>query len=36
MFARVDQGEAVFPLKEGNVDPTGLLRLSGAALVSVL
>ena len=35
-FGRLDQGEAAFPLQKGNVDATGLLRLSGASLVSVV
>jgi hypothetical protein len=35
-FGRLDQGVAAFPLQEGNVDATGLLRLSGASLVSVV
>jgi len=35
-FGRVDQGEAAFPLRKANVEVTGLLRLSGASLVSVV
>ena len=35
-FGRVDQGEAAFPLRKANVEATGLLRLSGASLVSVV
>jgi hypothetical protein len=33
---RGDQGEAEFPLRKANVDATGLFRLSGASLVSVV
>ena len=33
---RGDQGEAAFPLRKANVDATGLFRLSGATLVSVV
>ena len=33
---RVDQGEAAFPLRKATVKATGLLRLSGASLVSVV
>jgi hypothetical protein len=33
---RGDQGEAEFPLRMANVDATGLFRLSGASLVSVV
>jgi hypothetical protein len=33
---RGDQGEAAFPLSKANVDATGLFRLSGASLVSVV
>ena len=32
----VDQGEAAFPLRKANVEATGLLRLSGASLISVV
>jgi hypothetical protein len=35
-FGRVDQGEAVFPLRKANIDATGLLRLSGTPLISVV
>ena len=35
-FGRVDQGEASFPLSKANIDATGLLRLSGASLISVV
>lgn len=35
-FGRVDQGEAAFPLRKANVEATGLLRLSGASLISVV
>jgi hypothetical protein len=35
-FGRVDQGEAAFPLRKANVEATGLLRLSGAPLISVV
>ena len=35
-FVRVDQGEAAFPLGKANVEATGLLRLSGASLISVV
>jgi hypothetical protein len=35
-FGRADQGEAAFPLRRANVDLKGLLRLSGASLVSVV
>jgi hypothetical protein len=35
-FVRLDQGEAAFPLGKANVEATGLLRLSGASLISVV
>ena len=35
-FVRLDQGEAAFPLRKANVEATGLLRLSGASLISVV
>jgi hypothetical protein len=35
-FGRVDQTEAAFPLRKATVEATGLLRLSGASLVSVV
>jgi hypothetical protein len=35
-FGRVDQGEAEFPLRRANIGATGLLRLSGASLISVV
>ena len=35
-FVRLDQGEATFPLGKANVEATGLLRLSGASLISVV
>ena len=35
-FGRVDQGEAAFPLRKATVEATGLLRLCGASLISVV
>ena len=35
-FVRLDPGEAAFPLRKANVEATGLLRLSGASLISVV
>jgi hypothetical protein len=35
-FVRLDQGEGAFPLRKANVEATGLLRLSGASLISVV
>jgi hypothetical protein len=35
-FGRVDQGKAAFPLRKANIGATGLLRLSGASLISVV
>jgi hypothetical protein len=35
-FGRVDQGEAASPLRKATVEATGLLRLSGASLISVV
>jgi hypothetical protein len=35
-FYSLDQGEAAFPLRKVNVEATGLLRLSGASLISVV
>jgi hypothetical protein len=35
-FGRVDQGEAAFLLRKATVEATGLLRLSGASLISVV
>jgi hypothetical protein len=32
----VDQGEAASPLRKATVEATGLLRLSGASLISVV
>ena len=35
-FGLVDQGEAALSLRKANVEVTGLLRLSGASLISVV
>src|SRR5215469_2255387 len=35
-FGRVDQGEAALPLRKATVEATGLLRLCGASLISVV